>query len=371
MGKFSQWFFSVGVQPDAVVHSKSMSLLFYFLVCGFTVYMVLDLILMHRYAEMIPASANINLWKSSPREAIAGHDAAYYCNNKSYDWLLTPEHMSVLGPYRMESLPCKWYSDVVVVSLAESSFGLTTIVYEDTKSESGLDGKYYLTTRLETSRINFQHSVETPSGTVLNPKSELVDHRGNVYMRTGYEGSPKFFTLTLNDVENILGVTLENYNPQATGVFSTDLPPIRYRNTGMDVAMRMNYFNVEDWKAGMETRCKISLLLQRGNWGTLGSAMSRTGDGLDRFGVRVVMKVEGRFADVSFYRILMHIIGSVVLLSISKTIVLFAIKLLREIDDSFRPMIEHEMEISMPAVPQPSVHESSELEIRNAPYASE
>lgn len=324
---------SVSVVPMATVRSWRIAGLYYMLVLGAGTYILLELIFFHRYAEMTPSTSFVNLWHVSTRSSQRDHANYSYCNNATFDWPLTPEQMAIVGPFRLINTSCSYFTDAEVIVVGHNVIGISTSMFRVYPNGST---EFNFVTQLEDIAIKFQHTILMPDGTeIRNPPTEIVDSRGIVVVNEEATAN-QHITLTVNDILRIIGSQLDVPNPQLP-----NFPVIRYRSTGMMIAVRMKYFNVEPWVAGKRPRCRVSMKLTEGSWGNVGS-LARNDLSLNRFGVQLIFLIEGEMAVTTPYRIVFHFISGFVLIELARNVVLIVIKIMKAMtnDTAFRDLKE-------------------------------
>ena len=330
--------------PVAHVRDWRFAVTFYGLLVLAFLYSVGSMFFFHQYCFYSPATALTCSWFLSTRNPSNNGSSthSFFCNNASYDFTPPPEEILMSGNFTFSNSSCVWLNDAVVTTMSADGMSITTSTMTQ-PNMSGRSGNTYsgfssshFMVDLDSLVANFQHSVNMPIGPpILNPPTILYDSKGNVYKSFGHPGEQPFVSLTLRDVLRIVDVSLEEWNPVA-GV------PIRYRNTGLLVAVNLEYSNAFNWQVPLELRCKMTLELQPGSWGQIG--WCTPGDeAYTRQGVLLNFVVQGQLAAFSFTSLVTHLISSYVLIGLCRTAVVMLISVLSARSDDFAK--RHKLEL--------------------------
>ena len=329
--------------PVAHVRDWRFAVTFYGLLVLAFLYSVGSMFFFHQYCFYSPATALTTPWFRSFRNPsnIPATNFPFFCNNASYDYVLTAAQKAQIGAYEFKNGSCLWLDDAVVTSVSSSSLAIATSLLKlvvDPTNASNMSYETYFSTDHSSLVANFQHSVNMPIGPPgLNPPTILYDSKGNAYKSFGHPGEQPFVSISWDDIFKITGVSLDEWNPQPAF-----LPPIRYRNTGMLIAVNLEYSNAFNWQVPLELRCKMTLELQPGSWGQIG--WCTPGDeAYTRQGVLLNFVVQGQLAAFSFTSLVTHLISSYVLIGLCRTAVVMLISVLSARSDDFAK--RHKLEL--------------------------
>jgi hypothetical protein len=329
--------------PVAHIRDYRFALVFYFFLTVAFIYSIGGIFWLHQDLTYTPATAMLTTWFRSFRNPSNVLSNPYYCDNATYNFELTPAQKVIAGNYQYNNVSCQWFDDAVVTRMSGNSAGITTALISlvmDPHNSSNISSVQYFTTDFDSLGINFQHSVNVPNiGPVLNPPTTLYDHQGKVYRRFGVAGEPPFVSLSFNEIFDIVGMGLDDLNPQP----GTEFPPIRYRNTGMLVSVMLNYQNAVTWEIGTSLQCAMTMTVQQGSWGQMGWITPGSSSFI-RTGVVLNMVVSGELGSFSFTTLVAHLISSYVLISVCRTAVVMIIKFISAFDDGFAE--RHKLELA-------------------------
>lgn len=323
--------------PVAYIRDYRFALVFHALLTLAFVYSIGSIFWLHQDLAYTPAIALTTTWFRSFRSPSNVPAPPYFCNNATYNFVLTPEQLALTGAFAFENVSCRWFSDAVMTYMSGDQAAIATALIEQTINMASGNITYVqnFATDFDSLLYNFQHSVNLPDGTpVLNVPTTLLDSAGNVYRTFGFPDSASTYpALTFDDIFAVLGVTLDEFNPGAADA-KLGFPPIRYRNTGMLIAVQLEYANAVTWQYGLSLRCTMKLNLQVGSWGNVGW-MTAGDDKLVRLGVVLRYMSSGLLGQFSFTTLVTHLISSYVLIGVCRTAVVMLIKFFSACDEGF------------------------------------
>jgi hypothetical protein len=314
--------------PVAYMADWRLGVLHYLFLFAVFVYTLISILFLHQHCSFTSVSANTAAWFSSSRRADNVQSMPPYCNNASYDWVLTPAQISLVGNFVMHNISCHWLSDAVVLQSGATSMGITTNTFRLEENSGYLEPLFMVD--IDHITANIQHVVNVPSGPQeLNPPTTLYDWTGRAMKTFGNPGEVQFVSLSMADIFQAVGQGLADYNPQSSG-----MPPVRFRNSGMLVGVQFTYENAVPWRLGLSTRCKITMKVMKGNWSPLGWTTAGS-TSFQRYGVGLVFSTEGQMGASSSTTLVTHLISMYVLAGMCSAVVLLVVKVIARLDKKF------------------------------------
>lgn len=320
--------------PSASLRDWRIASLYYLLLLGAVAYMVVELSFLHRYAEFAPARAFPNVWTASMRDAATARDGPRpsYCSNASYNWVLTPAEMRLVGPFSMVNVSCEWRDDGEVVIVGENVFGIATNV-RITDSANASNSGFRLVEQVDAVSFNIQTRlyVGEDSRKSTLPAIYFHDAHGALDFGTGFARTTQttpggFISLPVPDILRLAGTSLEKL-AQRESFGGFELPPLRQRMSGIDLALVLEFSNRRPWELGSSYQIDAHFEHQENNWGLMGSVKSGA-QSIERYGIRVTLVLRGTIGTANPYRVIVHLTNSVVLLQVVRALVVLLLKVL-------------------------------------------
>jgi hypothetical protein len=280
-----------------------------------TIYIFITTVFLHGSYVETPPRMFINLWDISNRQTETPEQANshFFCHNLSYNWNVTASQIAGLGFYNNtnpDGAGCTWLDSELLVQYTTSEAAVITFLWEKPPNQTWFTG--YFTTQVEPVRLMIQHGAWMPDGKPwVNPRT-AVTGTDIVFP----DSTPINFTIA--QLLTWLGTDLEDLNPQIIPGW----PAIRYRMTGMQIAVSMDYNNVFDWSLQNRLECSMTFSLIPGIWGTMSD--TQMGDiAVRRKGIRMDFQSSGNISSFSFVELVKQLTQWTVLLGLAKRFIRF------------------------------------------------
>ena len=351
-------------------HDKKLGIFYKLIQCAIFSFILYDLITKQLYFKTEVPSGYTTMWAEANElyniQRNATQKKPDYCDNKDYDYIYSLPNWD----YRNSSCINLHYSEMY--EKGENEFFFQTyftenkIILQDcdhfnyTNNEcqiiDRLDGqcfcqnyKNFYSVGVEGMQLAFNHLYSTSfeSGSNLITSSEvrpiktIINNHNETQSLTFEKGEN--IVISIKDWLELSGIDLEEYNKDVkVSVIDENIKnntyPI-YRITGLEIILKVNYYNIEDLSNFEEAVCIIDVVTNKG-WSSKGSNINYINypnllDGKEnekniyvdryRFGIKFKIIVSGLMGKFDFYMLINHLVSVIVLTGTARSVVSFII----------------------------------------------
>jgi len=228
-------------ETERKVEVQDWRLSFLHIVCvlGALAFVVIQILLLHQYAEFEPAVSQVNLWSDTIVPELPNLPD-FFCLNQSYDFV--PEQLAMSGYFFTENITCRHLNigDSLRIGNDQVDFTLLRLIVDDANGLNSTRESYFAQNS-EYIPTHFQHTVTTSWGAWARVPTTIQRSDGTVFRE--YADQDIQFQITVRDWLEIANLNLEDIN--FLGVLGKNQP--RFRLTGAVLVVRLDFSNLRPW----------------------------------------------------------------------------------------------------------------------------
>ena len=363
-------FYTFTTDRQIAFHDKKLGIFYKLIQCAIFCFILYDLFTKQLYFKTEVPSGYTTMWAEVKDLYNIQRNATVkkpiYCDNKDYDYIYSLPYWD----YRNSTCINLHYSEMY--EKGENEFFFQTYFTEnkivlqncdhfnytekDCQIMDRLDGqcfcqnyKNFYSVGVEGMELAFNHLYSTSfeSGSNLNtstnirPIKTIINNHNKTKQLIFNEGEN--IAITIKEWLDLSGVDLNEYNKDVKmSVMDNNIKnntyPI-YRITGLEIILKVNYYNIEDLSNFEDAVCIIDIVTNKG-WASKGSNINYINypnllDGDEnqkniyvdryRFGIKFKMIVSGLMGKFDWYMLINHLVSVIVLTGTARSVVSFII----------------------------------------------